>query len=291
MRPLDLENYEYTESEKEMYFAFKEQLSDKFQVFYSIRWFDTNQNKKRVDSECDFLVYDPSFGFLTIEVKGGIGVEVEDGSWYLIENSGKYDESKRKLKCSPYEQAEKSMRHFHDYFVEEYNQSFRGVYGFAVAFPRYVISKSLAHEAPQEITIDFSNMRNLSQKINEIFHFWKGKRKIITPFSAEQRQRFINSINKRISLSAAAGALIPIKEKEFEKINFLQNSILDILYHYHQVQLVGGAGTGKTYIALKKAIRDVEHGKKVLVLCRNEELSKNIKAMVPDTPNINCTTF
>ena len=188
MRPLDLENYEYTESEKEMYFAFKEQLSDKFQVFYSIRWFDTDQNKKRVDSECDFLVYDPSFGFLTIEVKGGIGVEVEDGSWYLIENSGKYDESKRKLKCSPYEQAEKSMRHFHDYFVEEYNQSFRGVYGFAVAFPRYVISKSLAHEAPQEITIDFSNMRNLSQKINEIFHFWKGKRKIITPFSAEQRQ-------------------------------------------------------------------------------------------------------
>ena len=291
MRPLDLENYEYTESEKEMYFAFKEQLSDKFQVFYSIRWFDTDQNKKRVDSECDFLLYDPSFGFLTIEVKGGIGVEVEDGSWYLIENSGKYDESKRKLKCSPYEQAEKSMRHFHDYFVEEYNQSFRGVYGFAVAFPRYVISKSLAHEAPQEITIDFSNMRNLSQKINEIFHFWKGKRKIITPFSAEQRQRFINSINKRISLSAAAGALIPIKEKEFEKINFLQNSILDILYHYHQVQLVGGAGTGKTYIALKKAIRDVEHGKKVLVLCRNEELSKNIKAMVPDTPNINCTTF
>lgn len=66
---------------------------------------------------------------------------------------------------------------------------------------------------------------------------------------------------------------------------------MDILYHYHQVQLVGGAGTGKTYIAMKKALRDVEHGKQVLVLCRNEELSKNIKAFMPDTPKINCTTF
>lgn len=291
MHPKDIENYDYTETEKEMYFAFQEQLPEKFQVFYSIRWFDTDENQKRVDSECDFLVFDPAFGFLTIEVKGGVGVEVKDRNWYLIESNRRNNESVRRLKCSPYEQAEKSMRHFHDYFEEEFNQNFRGVYGCAVVFPRYVINESLAHEAPEEITIDLRDMQNLPRKINEIFHYWKNKRNIVTPFSAEQRQRFINTINKRISLSAAAGALIPIKEKEFEKINFLQNSILDILHHYRQVQLVGGAGTGKTYIAMKKALRDAEKGKQVLILCRNEELSKNMKALLPDTPQINCTTF
>lgn len=291
MHPVDLENYDYTATEKEMYYALKEQLPDKFQVFYSIRWFDTDQNKKRIDSECDFLVFDPSFGFLTIEVKGGIGAEIEDGNWYLIENYEGDNDSRRKLKCSPYEQAEKSMRHFHDYFVEEFNQSFRGVFGCAVAFPRYVISELPAHEAPRETTIDYKNMRSLSKKINEIFHYWKNKRNITTPFSAEQRQKFISSINKRISMSAAAGALIPIKEKEFEKINFLQNSILDILHHYHQVQLVGGAGTGKTYIAMKKAVRDAENGKQVLVLCRSEELAENMKALMPDIPQIDCITF
>ena len=291
MHPVDLENYNYTSTEKEMYYAFKEQLPDKFQVFYSVRWFDKDQNGKRVDSECDFLVFDPSFGFLTIEVKGGSRIEIEDGDWYLIENYDGDTNSKRKLKCSPYEQAEKSMRHFYNYFIEEFNQSFNGVYGCAAAFPRYAIDRLLTHDAPKEITIDITNMSNLAKKINEIFHYWKNKRNIVMPFSAEQRQRFVNSINKRISLSAAAGALIPIKEKEFEKINFLQDSVLDILHYYHQVQLVGGAGTGKTYIAIKKAMRDSKAGQRVLILCRNEELSKNIKVHLQEATMVNCMTY
>ena len=112
MHPVDIENYAYTATEKEMYLALKEQLPDKYQVFYSIRWFETTAENRRVDSESDFLVFDPSFGFITIEVKGGVGIEVQDNDWFLIESDNQYGESRRELKCSPYEQAEKSMRHF-----------------------------------------------------------------------------------------------------------------------------------------------------------------------------------
>ena len=163
--------------------------------------------------------------------------------------------------------SEKGMRHFHKYFVDEFNQNFNGVYGFAVAFPRYAIDSPLAQEAPLDITIDVNDMHNLKDKINKIFHYWKNKRNITIPFSAEQRTRFISVINKRISLAAAAGALIPIKEKEFSKIDFVQESILDCLHNYKQVQIVGGAGTGKTFIGMKKAVRDCIDGKKVLFIC------------------------
>ena len=115
MHPTDLENYDCTATEREMYEAFKTQLPDKYQVFYSIRWFETDENDRRVDSECDFLVFDPSFGFLTIEVKGGIGIEIEDDHWFLLEHTNDYTSSRRELKCSPYKQAEKSMRHFYYY--------------------------------------------------------------------------------------------------------------------------------------------------------------------------------
>lgn len=71
MHPLDLDNYDCTPTEREMYLAFKNQLPERFQVFYSVRWFETDLDNKRVDSECDFLVFDPSFGYITIEVKGG----------------------------------------------------------------------------------------------------------------------------------------------------------------------------------------------------------------------------
>lgn len=291
MHPMDLENYESTATEREMYYAFRDQLPEKMQVFYSIRWFETGADNKRVDSECDFLIFDPSFGYITVEVKGGTGIIIEDGSWYLLEDYDGVTGSRRELKQSPYKQAELSMRHFYNYFVEEFNHTFRGVYGCAVAFPRYAIDESLGHEAPEEITIDLSDMGNLRQKVNEIFHYWRNRRNITIPFSSEQRQRFISSINKRISLSAAAGALIPIKEKQFEKINYLQESILDILFHYHQVQIIGGAGTGKTYIGIKKAVRDSKAGKKVLILCCNADLANNIRMLLPENRNIRCMDY
>ena len=291
MHPSDLENYEYTATEREMYEALQNQLSDKYQVFYSIRWFETNEEQKRVDSECDFLVFDPSFGFLTIEVKGGTGIEIENGKWFLNEHSDRCSRSRRELKCSPYEQAEKSMRHFYNYFAEEFHQAFNGVYGFAVAFPRYSIDTALAASAPKELTVDINDMDRLGKRINEIFHYWRNQRNINIPFSPDQKARFISTINKRIALSAAAGALIKIKDKEFSKINFVQDAILDILYHYRQVRIVGGAGTGKTFIAMKKARRDSIKGKSVLFLCCNKELSSFVKNTINNTENIDLRTF
>lgn len=291
MHPMDLENYECTGTERELHEALQDQLPEKYQVFYSIRWFETNEESKRVDSECDFLVFDPSFGFLTIEVKGGIGIEIENGRWFLNECLDGYVYSRRELKCSPYEQAEKSMRHFFNYFAEEFHQVFNGVYGFAVAFPRYAIDSALAANAPVELTIDIADMKNLRKRINEIFHYWRNRRNINIPFSPDQKTRFISTINKQIALSAAAGALIQIKEKEFAKINFIQDAILDILYHYNQVRILGGAGTGKTFIAMKKAMRDVMAGKRVLFLCCNKELSAFAKEKFGARDKIDFRTY
>ncbi len=291
MHPEDLENYDCTATEREVYEAFKDQLPEKYQVFYSIRWFETNEENKRVDSECDFLVFDPSFGFLTIEVKGGLGIEIENGRWFLNEYSDRYATTRRELKCSPYEQAEKSMRHFYNYFADEFHQAFNGVYGFAVAFPRYTIDSALAADAPMELTIDIDDMGNLAKRINEIFHYWRNRRNIHIPFSPDQKTRFINIINKRISLAAAAGALIKIKEKEFSKIDFVQDSVLDVLYHYPQVRIIGGAGTGKTFIAMKKAMREANAGKKVLFLCCNTELVHFVREKVGNPKQVDFHTY
>ena len=288
MYPSDIENYNYQPSEKDFYLALKEQLSDKYHVFYSVRWFDT-VNDKRVDSESDFIIFDPSFGFLTIEVKGGTGIEINDKKWTLLEEYPGHESSKRELKCSPYEQAEKSMRHFYDYFYQEFTQSFNGVYGFAVAFPRFSIVHKGLSDVTSELTIDLNDMHKLGAKINAIFHYWRNKRNLTAPFSATQKQKFINLINKRISLSAAAGALIPIKEKEIKKISIVQDSIIDLLYNYKQAKIVGGAGTGKTHIAIKKANRDYLLGKKVLFTCCSEHVAEFARTFLPSS--VDCMSY
>ena len=122
-----------------------------------------------------------------------------------------------------------------------------------LSFPGFSSDKIISSSSPRELTIDKSDIDNLPRKINEIFHYWRNKRNLSVPFSAEQRKRFISLINKRISLSAAAGALIPIKKKELSKINAIQDSIIDAMYNYREMRFIGGAGTGKTYIGAKKS--------------------------------------
>ena len=292
MHPEDIENYKYTGSEKEMYDQLKSQLPDKYHVFYSIRWFETRDGV-RVDSESDFLVFDPSFGFITIEVKGGIGLDVSpDNTQWTLHEIVEGELSHRELHRSPYIQAEESMRHFYNYFREEFAHAFRGAYGFAVAFPFYYADKIVSDRNPKEVTIDKGDMNSLKEKINSIFHYWKKKRNLIVPFSGEERKRFVSLINKRISLSAAAGALIDIKKKQFEKINMVQDNILDALCNYTDLQFVGGAGTGKTYIGAKKAIKDSEKNYKVLVTCVSDTLSAYINTIIlKDNTSVHCKSF
>ena len=290
MHPEDIENYKHTGSELKLYEALKEQLPDKDHVFFSVRWFD-KVDGVRVDSECDFLVFDPGFGFLTIECKGGTDITIENNHWTLTEKDEDGNSSKRELKKSPFAQAENSMRYFYDYFSNEFLQTFNGVYGFAVAFPNYVVSQKIENAAEQELIVDLRHMSNLGHRINEIFHYWRGKRNNKVPFSGDQKQKFISLVNKRISISAAAGALIPIKEKEFKKINYVQDSIIDFLSNYRQVQIVGGAGTGKTFMAIKKIQREMQYGHKVCYICKSKELATFVRAHVADNDKFICKSF
>ena len=194
MHPEDIENYKHTGSELKLYEALKEQLPEKDHVFFSVRWFD-KVDGVRVDSECDFLIFDPGFGFLTIECKGGVNISIENNQWTLMEKDEVGNISKRELKKSPFAQSESSMRYFFDYFSNEFLQTFNGVYGFAVAFPNYSVIQKVESAAEQELIIDFRHMSKLAHRINEIFHYWRGKRNNKVPFSSDQKQKFISLVN------------------------------------------------------------------------------------------------
>jgi len=264
-------------SEIKFFNACKEQLSDRYHVFYSVRWYSTTDGK-REDSECDFLIFNPDYGFLCVEVKGGTGIRVENGMWYLLDHNGE-----RKLKRSPYEQAEQSMRFFKKYFEDEVESRFSGVYGCAVAYPKYCINSPITIDSPIETTIDMSAMDSLQKRIIEIFRYFRGrKRGHSTFFPPDSQKKFISIINKRIALSISAGALIQDKERELLEINRTQDTVIDLLAHYPRAFIVGGAGTGKTWIGIKKIIRCVQNGGNALYLCYNKALAKAVRDIISD---------
>lgn len=268
MYPKNLSLYQHTYSEAKVFNALKEQLDDRISVFFSISWI-ANVNGLKEQSECDFLIFDPMYGFLTCEVKGGKGLKVENDEWYLIDNN-----EERKLKRSPMRQAEESSRYFYELYSKEFMFDFKGVYGSISIFPNFVINDPiLMDNRPDELVLDLSDMDNLAQCITKAFIFWKRKHSTIG-FTQDQKKNFLSLIQKRIAISAAAGALIEDKEKEIDTINRVQDNYVYLLKNYKQAFISGGAGTGKTWIALKFAKKELEEGKDILITCYNPGLIK-----------------
>ena len=279
MHPTDIKKRKHVPSEEKFFNACRDQLSDKYHVFFSVRWY-SEENGKRIDSECDFLIFNPDYGFLCVECKGGKGIYVEnednDETWFLQE----FDED-RKLRRSPYKQAEESMRFFKRYYEDELETAYPGIYGNAVAFPNFVVSSPITIESPLALTIDADDMGNLKTRIVEIFRYFNVKKSGSSSFmSPDAQKKFIDLINKRVALSIAAGALIEDKERELAEINQTQDVVIDLLAHYPRAFIIGGAGTGKTWIGIKKIKRCISEGKRSLYLCYNGTLAKRVKAHI-----------
>ena len=286
MHPQNLNNYEPTESEKVFFEALDNQLDDSYHVFYSVKWYGTDSRGGRVNSECDFLIFNSNFGFLTIEVKGGKRIEVDDRRWTLYYTNENGESETRDLGKGPYHQADRSMYYFYDYYKKETYSRFQGSYGMAVAFPFFNVDVAMENDAPKELTIQLSDMGNLKQRINALFHYWN-KRNRGTFLSNSQATQFVGLVNKRVALSVAAGALIPITERKLETINVVQDAVISVLTNYNRIRVIGGAGTGKTWMAIKKIKQHVLNGKKCLYTCYSSSLCQFVSQQI-DNESVDC---
>lgn len=266
MYPKNIELYNATASEKKVYKALESQLPDSFSVFYSVQWVDEINGKKK-ESECDFLIFSESDGFLTCEVKGGKSYKKVNDKFILEESDGE-----RELKRSPMEQAEESSRYFYKLYMEEYNERFGGLYGSISFFPFYTVDDPvlLDHRA-KDIVLDINDVDNLYVKIKKVFNFYKVKG-FSGSLTKSQKANFKDLINKKIAARASAGSIIEAKEYELNNVNRIQDNFVYFLKKYPRTFITGGAGTGKTWIAYKFAKKAALEGKMVLVTTSNNHL-------------------
>ncbi len=283
MYPKDLSQYMPTDSERIVYQELKQQLPESFNVFYSVKW-STYEQGRLSQSEADFIIESPDHGFLCLEVKGGSGIRIDGDTWYLEDNI--YGE--RRLNCSPYDQAEKSMYYFRNFFSNRYNTSYRGVFGAGVVFPFYAIRDEIhLNDRQKDTTIDCNDLNDLHGRIKKMFRMWSGASYGRRFYPKSQHDAFLELIRERIAISAAAGALVRYKENQLGVINRVQDNYIYFLNNVRQFYIRGGAGTGKTWIAMKMAQKEAEvAGKRVLFLCQSPHLSKRVKEIIGDTVTV-----
>jgi hypothetical protein len=249
-----------------------EALPEAFTVFHSVKWFAKTQG---TIGEADFIIAHPQHGILVIEVKGGqvsMARRGNDSQWYSTSHYGRIVEIQ-----DPCEQADRNRWALRDWLTSDpRTNGYRYALFPAVALPESRVEGDVRPDCPADIFIDLTHLDDLERRLLDIYAYWRAH-------ADQSNQR----IDGKPAVEALLDLLVPTRtlrpriaeifERERRKIDELtqqQYTILKMLRRYKRAAIVGGAGTGKTLLAMEKAQQLAEAGYRVLFVCFNRNLAE-----------------
>jgi ATP:corrinoid adenosyltransferase len=263
------------DSERKVFAAFERHLPRDWTVFHSRRMVLPRQGGGSVESELDFLVIDPARGILGLEVKGGIEIGRDENGWY----SGT---SPRRRMKSPGAQAQRAMHTLQEYLR---TRASLPAFGWGVVFPDAESPEALGPELPCRLVIDASSLQWADKAVDAVFDAAIGAG---TPLSAGAVAQLVQLLAPRVSLAPSLSATLTAEGAALVRLTEEQFDILELLAAFPRVGVSGGAGTGKTLVAMERARRLAAGGRRVLLLCYNRGLSAYLK---PRADGFTVSTF
>lgn len=224
--------------------------------------------------EIDFVVCGPD-GLFVLEVKGG-GVSCRAGVWETRNRQGV-----EVLKESPFRQAEGALHGLRKKLPEELVSSL--VFGYAVVLPD-VQDLPASAEWDQAVLADGRSLRQFEQWLKKLISHWRDKdrnRAKASPERLRKLQQFLRpEFEAVMPLHASAHAI----EARVARLTEDQLRYIDVVEANDRVICSGGAGTGKTMLALELAKRWSAAGMKVLLACHSPWLKAYLEKTA--TPGI-----
>lgn len=269
--------------ERKVYEYFKQQAPDDWIVLHSLR---LPKHHEVVFGESDFVVLAPGYGVFVLEIKSG-GVGFDGSYWIFRDRNGKATKKQR----GPFKQAEEGMFQVSEMIINRLGEKFDRrhlLYGYGVIFtdeadfPRETIVEDEPWRLYQK-----SNGTNYGEFVvqlaNNFINELKALRKNLP------RRPSVADVEKiRRVLRPEVDCITPLKsfledsEEEILSLTNEQYDCLDDLDENKRVIVLGGAGTGKTLIAVQAAKRAAEGNGRVGLICFNRNLAEYLKFNVPE---------
>ncbi|MEB3102053.1 nuclease-related domain-containing DEAD/DEAH box helicase [Ferviditalea candida] len=251
------------DGERVFYSAVQESLSEEFTVFYSYKFY-RQENEDHEIREADFIIVHPSLGFTVVEVKQG-DIAYINGQWNEFKNGGY-----QPLHKDPVQQARTAMYEIlQSYTKRSGGRRFPLRVRFALCFPECSqISGFLPSMLKEGSVWTARDLDRLEDKLWELFDMRDRQ---------EEKEAVNDLISKVLAPSFKLFSSLEDKIQSFRKQAqiILTEEQERILYETEEDRrkiFFGAAGTGKTYIAMEKARRSAEQGKRVFLTCFNKNL-------------------
>jgi len=277
-------------AEARFYRACREQLRRDLLILHSVALIRLTTNNTPEDGEADFVVCDENRGFLVIEVKGG-GVYHDPvlGTWSSISRAGTRHEIK-----DPFRQGVTQKREILRQIINHgrWPAGRRVVAGHAAFFPDIDGCGPLRlPHAPAEIMGSRRDLSSLPAWVDSVFNYWKGQERSWQALGKDGmsivEDLFCRPIDVRPLVSTR------LQEEEVIRVRLTQQQarLLRALGTRKRAAICGGAGTGKTLLAVERAKSLASSGAKTLLVCYNRGLADHLKVVTEGHPNLHAMSF
>lgn len=270
------------------------QLNDDYTVIYAYDWL-TKKPMSNVQGmgEIDFVVFHPYKGILVIEVKAGKMELNSDGSWQ------QYNQKSGTSKAiNPFDQARKSTFELKEKFKDSGVKN--PLINYCVWFVNYEKNDDDRYPAyiVDEILLDTNCLKEPEKALDKAYDYWSQKHtnKKVSTFKyrdKEQKKKLESNLNSAIKVLYPSmrfvqclKSMINEKEEHFIQLSKEQELILSVMDNKKFALFEGVAGGGKTVMASMKAKMLSDRGEKVLFLCFNSELKKDLSLSLREYPYV-----
>jgi len=274
--------------ERAVFAALKDGLDDSFTVLHRVAWIEKKSNGGAVAGEADFVLLHPRLGMLCLEVKGG-GIERDalSGSWNSTDRNG----TRHPIK-DPFLQAQDSL---HSLFRTA--QALRGwrrgyfTLGHGVCFPDVAKAADWGPNAPSEIVLTLRDLDRIERWIAAIFEYWRDPGRD-QDMGSDRLKAIRDMLAPVKSVPYALASDIRSAEKQFHDLMTTEQEIvLSLLSRRKRARVSGGAGTGKTMLAVEKARQLGTQGLRTLYTCFNRPLAEDVSRRLGEAPKVRALNF
>jgi hypothetical protein len=254
-------------------------IADDLIVFHSVAW-QSRRGGKQGDGEADFVVLAPDLGILVLEVKGG-GIEVINGTWFSTGGDG----IRRPIK-NPFDQAKDSKYALLNFFKAVDPTLTRYPIVHAVVFPDIEVTQLIGLNAPREIVVDRVDLARPMEAIERIFRHWGQNRAL----SKSDVQRVVDHLAPTLRVRRLLRDDVGDAGQALLDLTSEQMVVLQAIRRVKRAMILGGAGTGKTVLAVEKSRQLASSGFRTLLLCYNAPLKQHLASALHD-PSVDVETF
>jgi hypothetical protein len=277
-------------AEARFYEACRDQLSDDVVVIHSAGWIYRDRLGRLREGEADFTIVIPRDGVFAVEVKGGgVAYDALVGKWYSVDRTGQRNTIK-----DPFKQASNERHALLDQLTGHplwrHWKGNRLTLGHAVVLPDINDSSSIkGPDRPREIIGVNDDLRAVGTWLDRVVRFWRRPGDDIL---GAQGVRLVEDILCRsIEVRPALRAAIDDAEQQRLRLTANQAKILRIIGGRKRAVVSGGAGTGKTLLAVEKARQLAQMDLTVLLLCYNRPLADALALGLQDEPRVLALSF